>query len=43
VFGVPHLISSKVCFGGIYEALMGPETLEESFSFFGYIWKDRNK
>ncbi|CAI9286781.1 unnamed protein product [Lactuca saligna] len=21
----------------------GPETLEESFPFFGYVWKDRNK
>ena len=24
-------------------ALLGPETLEESFPFFGYVWKDRNK
>uniref|UniRef100_A0A251UCJ9 Putative photosystem antenna protein-like protein n=1 Tax=Helianthus annuus TaxID=4232 RepID=A0A251UCJ9_HELAN len=30
-------------FGGIYHALLGPETLEESFPFFGYVWKDRNK
>ena len=28
-------------FGGIYHALPGPETLEESFPFFGYVWKDR--
>ncbi|KAL5645173.1 hypothetical protein ACJX0J_002323 [Zea mays] len=38
------LISSAVLgFGGIYHALLGPETLEESFPFFGYVWKDRNK
>ncbi|CAK9251118.1 unnamed protein product, partial [Sphagnum jensenii] len=30
-------------FGGIYHALIGPETLEESFPFFGYVWKDKNK
>ncbi|ESQ45954.1 hypothetical protein EUTSA_v10011056mg, partial [Eutrema salsugineum] len=30
-------------FGGIYHALLGPETLEESFPFFGYVWKDRKK
>lgn len=42
--GVLHLISSAVLgFGGIYHALLGPETLEESFPFFGYVWKDRNK
>ncbi|CAN1866222.1 Photosystem II CP43 reaction center protein, partial [Linum perenne] len=34
---VLHLISSAVLgFGGIYHALLGPETLEESFPFFGY-------
>ncbi|KAL3639041.1 Protein free1 [Castilleja foliolosa] len=27
-------------FGGIYHALLGPETLEESFPFFGYIGLD---
>uniref|UniRef100_A0A0E0NEA4 Photosystem II D2 protein n=1 Tax=Oryza rufipogon TaxID=4529 RepID=A0A0E0NEA4_ORYRU len=46
VTGVLHLISSAVLgfgFGGIYHALLGPETLEESFPFFGYVWKDRNK
>ncbi|KAH9780836.1 photosystem II CP43 reaction center protein [Citrus sinensis] len=44
VSGVLHLISSAVLgFGGIYHALLGPETLEESFPFFGYVWKDRNK
>ncbi|KAG6540409.1 hypothetical protein Mapa_018313 [Marchantia paleacea] len=44
VSGVLHLISSAVLgFGGIYHALIGPETLEESFPFFGYVWKDKNK
>ncbi|KAF7019760.1 LOW QUALITY PROTEIN: hypothetical protein CFC21_032903 [Triticum aestivum] len=44
VSGVLHLISSAVLgFGGLYHALLGPETLEESFPFFGYVWKDRNK
>ncbi|PVH32293.1 hypothetical protein PAHAL_9G362500 [Panicum hallii] len=44
VSGVLHLISSAVLgFSGIYHALLGPETLEESFPFFGYVWKDRNK
>ncbi|KAF3613301.1 Photosystem II CP43 reaction center protein [Capsicum annuum] len=44
VSGVLHLIFSVVLdFGGIYHALLGPETLEESFPFFGYVWKDRNK
>ncbi|CAN4101499.1 unnamed protein product [Withania somnifera] len=44
VSGVLHLISSAVLvFGGIYHALLGPETLEESFPFFGYVRKDRNK
>ena len=39
VSGVLHLISSAVLgFGGIYHALLGPETLEESFPFFGYVW-----
>ncbi|KAL5646076.1 hypothetical protein ACJX0J_002516 [Zea mays] len=43
-WGYFHLISSAVLgFGGIYHALLGPETLEESFPFFGYVWKDRNK
>ncbi|MED6114510.1 hypothetical protein PIB30_080921 [Stylosanthes scabra] len=38
VSGVLHLISSAVLgFGGIYHALLGPETLEESFPFFGWI------
>ena len=44
VSGIIHLISSAVLgFGGIYHTLMGPETLEESFPFFGYVWKDKNK
>jgi photosystem II CP43 chlorophyll apoprotein len=42
-FGVLHLISSAVLgFGGIYHSL-GPDTLEESFPFFGYDWRDKNK
>merc|ERR1719478_2014323 len=38
---LPHL--ATLGFGGIYHALVGPETLEESFPFFGYTWKDKNK
>jgi photosystem II CP43 chlorophyll apoprotein len=38
------LISSAVLgFGGIYHSLLGPDTLEESFPFFGYDWRDKNK
>jgi len=44
VSGVLHLISSVLLgFGSIYHALLGPKILEESFLFFGYVWKDRNK
>jgi photosystem II CP43 chlorophyll apoprotein len=44
VSGVIHLISSAVLgFGGVYHSLIGPETLEESFPFFGYVWKDKKK
>eukprot|EP00850_Spirogloea_muscicola_P023831 SM000392S14720 [mRNA] locus=s392:35282:39638:- [translate_table: standard] len=44
VSGVLHLISSAVLgFGGVYHSIIGPETLEESFPFFGYVWKDKNK
>jgi photosystem II CP43 chlorophyll apoprotein len=44
VSGVLHLISSAVLgFGGVYHSLIGPETVEESFPFFGYVWKDKNK
>ncbi len=44
VSGVLHLISSAVLgFGGVYHSLIGPDTLEESFPFFGYTWKDKNK
>ena len=32
-----------LCFGCIYHALQGHETFEESFSFFNYVWKYRNK
>merc|ERR1712228_700440 len=42
--GVIHLISSALLgFGGIYHSLLGPDTLEESFPFFGYDWRDKNK
>merc|ERR1711937_596859 len=42
--GVLHLVASAVLgFGGVYHALIGPETLQESFPFFGYVWKDKNK
>ncbi|XLR40608.1 hypothetical protein S83_025268 [Arachis hypogaea] len=40
---LPHLATLVLGFGGIYHALLGPETLEESFPFFGYVWKDINK
>ena len=44
VVGVLHLISSAVLgFGGIFHSLVGPDTLEESFPFFGYDWRDKNK
>ena len=44
VSGVLHLISSAVLgFGGVYHSIIGPETLEESYPFFGYLWKDKNK
>ena len=44
VVGVVHLISSAVLgIGGIYHSLIGPDTLEESFPFFGYDWRDKNK
>ena len=44
VSGVLHLISSAVLgFGGVYHSLIGPETLEESFPFFGYVWRDKSK
>ncbi|KAF9603051.1 hypothetical protein IFM89_033776 [Coptis chinensis] len=40
---LPHLATLVLGFDGIYHSLLRPETLEESFSFFGYVWKDRNK
>ncbi|CAF1752273.1 unnamed protein product [Brassica napus] len=44
VSGVLHLISSAFLgFGGIYHALLGPETLEESFPFFGYEKNEESK
>jgi len=42
--GVLHLISSAVLgLGGIYHSLVGPDTLEEDWPFFGYEWRDKNK
>merc|ERR1711972_1233432 len=38
---LPHLAS--LGFGGVFHSLRGPETLEESYPFFGYVWKDKNK
>lgn len=44
IVGVLHLISSAVLgFGGLYHSIIGPDTLEESYPFFGYDWKDKNK
>lgn len=44
VIGVLHLISSAFLgAGGIFHAVKGPRTLEESFPFFGYRWDDANK
>jgi photosystem II CP43 chlorophyll apoprotein len=44
VVSVLHLISSAILgFGGVYHSIVGPETLEESFPFFGYVWKDKDK
>jgi photosystem II CP43 chlorophyll apoprotein len=44
VYGVLHLISSVVLgFRGICHAFIRPKTLEESFPFFHYVWKDKNK
>lgn len=44
VCGVFYLISFAVLgFCGIYHALLGSETLEKLFPFFGYVWKDRSK
>ncbi|RHN59167.1 putative photosystem antenna protein [Medicago truncatula] len=44
VSGLLHFISSAILgFGNIYHALLRLETLEESFPFFGYVWKYINK
>jgi photosystem II CP43 chlorophyll apoprotein len=44
VVGVLHLVSAGVLgVGGIYHSLIGPDTLEETFPFFGYDWRDKNK
>nr|QQP00374.1 photosystem II 44 kDa protein [Selaginella pallidissima] len=42
--GVLHSISPAVPgLGGTYHSPVGPDTLEESFPFFGHAWRDRNK
>ncbi|MEA5617205.1 chlorophyll a/b binding light-harvesting protein [Cronbergia sp. UHCC 0137] len=47
VIGVLHLVSSSVLgAGGIYHALLGPQTLPENNKFpgfFGYNWEDEDK
>lgn len=44
VIGSLHLISSGFLgFGGIFHALKGPATLEETQPFFSYCWDDKNK
>jgi photosystem II CP43 chlorophyll apoprotein len=44
VVGVLHLVSAGVLgVGGIYHSIIGPDTLEETFPFFGYDWRDKNK
>lgn len=47
VIGVLHLVSSAIlAAGGLYHALLGPETLPQGdtfFSFFGYDWEDADK
>ncbi|KAK8938865.1 Photosystem II CP43 chlorophyll apoprotein [Platanthera zijinensis] len=41
VSGVLHLISYAVLgFDGIYHALLGPKSFEESFPFFNYVCKE---
>lgn len=44
LIGALHLISSAFLgAGGLFHALLGPEKLENTFSFFGYRWDDTNK
>ena len=44
IIGALHLVSSAfLAFGGLFHSLIGPDTLEESFPFFGYDWRDKNK
>ncbi|MCD7468360.1 hypothetical protein HAX54_006444 [Datura stramonium] len=37
------LLNEVLGFGGIYHALAMGHEREESFPFFDYVWKDRNK
>ena len=42
VSSVLHLIYFAVLgFCGIYQSVLGPETLEESLPFFGYVWEEK--
>ncbi|WMV58198.1 hypothetical protein MTR67_051583 [Solanum verrucosum] len=45
LFEVAHFVPEKPIIGLWWHlsCTSGPETLEESFPFFGYVWKDRNK
>eukprot|EP00171_Calliarthron_tuberculosum_P000270 IDg270t1 len=47
LFEVAHFVPEKPLyeqgFGGLYHSIIGPDTLEESFPFFGYDWRDKNK
>ena len=44
IVGLLHIFCSFIIgFGGIYHSIIGPDTLEELFPFFGYDWRDKNK
>lgn len=44
VVGALHLISSAFLgFGGVFHTILGPQYLENYFSFFSYDWKDSDK
>lgn len=44
IVGILHLVSSWwIACGGLFHTILGPDTLEEEFSYFGYDWRDKNK